>query len=102
MMSSCWTFLLKRRRAFSRGSPSWILTSAKLKHPTLDPDWTPKFLSLRRLGQANPAHPPRCHPERGRRADEGQSLGSLIRLDQRESAVALLYSRATLPDATEC
>src|SRR5215471_11341395 len=29
MMSSCWTFRLNRRKAFSRGSPSCNLTSAK-------------------------------------------------------------------------
>src|SRR5262249_18774375 len=28
-MSSCWTFRLNRRKAFSRGSPSCNLTSAK-------------------------------------------------------------------------
>src|SRR2546427_8559924 len=37
MMSSCCTLRLKRRRAFSRDSPSWILTSAKLITP---PDWS--------------------------------------------------------------
>lgn len=32
MMSSCWTFRLKRRTAFSRGSPSCNRTSAKLNN----------------------------------------------------------------------
>ena len=35
MISSCWTLRLKRRKAFSRDSPSCSLTSAKL-------DYTPK------------------------------------------------------------
>jgi hypothetical protein len=34
MMSSCWTFLLKRRSALSIDSPSWIFTSAT---PTYTP-----------------------------------------------------------------
>src|SRR5688500_1398696 len=33
MMSSCCTFRLKRRRAFSIDSPSWTLISAKKLHP---------------------------------------------------------------------
>src|ERR1051326_6958910 len=41
-MSSCWTFLLKRRRAFSRGSPSCSLTSAKY-------DYTSQLTWLDRL-----------------------------------------------------
>ena len=34
MMSSCWTFRLKRRSALSIDSPSWIFTSAT---PTYTP-----------------------------------------------------------------
>src|SRR5215813_9529735 len=41
-MSSCWTFLLKRRRAFSRGSPSCSLTSAKYDC-TSQLTWMDKF-----------------------------------------------------------
>src|SRR5215831_10032336 len=37
MMSSCCTLRLKRRRAFSRDSPSCSLTSAKLTHPQTRP-----------------------------------------------------------------
>src|SRR5215472_5347469 len=36
-MSSCCTLRLKRRRAFSRDSPSCSLTSAKLTHPQTRP-----------------------------------------------------------------
>src|SRR5262249_46737956 len=42
MMSSCWTFRLNRRKAFSRGSPSCNLTSAKY-------DDTPQLPRLDRL-----------------------------------------------------
>src|ERR1700735_1885722 len=38
MISSCCTFRLKRRRAFSRDSPSCSRTSAKLTHPQTRPD----------------------------------------------------------------
>src|SRR5437899_2144127 len=41
-MSSCWTFRLNRRKAFSRGSPSCNLTSA-------NDDDTPKLTRLDRL-----------------------------------------------------
>ena len=38
IMSSCCTLRLKRRRAFSRDSPSCSRTSAKLTHPQTRPD----------------------------------------------------------------
>src|SRR5882724_9302333 len=40
MMSSCCTLRLKRRRAFSRDSLSWMMTSATfLIHPQSGSDW---------------------------------------------------------------
>src|SRR5256885_2334220 len=40
MMSSCCTLRLKRRRAFSRDSLSWMMTSATLLiHPQSGSDW---------------------------------------------------------------
>src|SRR5579864_6752234 len=41
MMSSCCTLRLKRRRAFSRDSLSWMMTSATVViHPQSGLDWT--------------------------------------------------------------
>jgi hypothetical protein len=39
MMSSCCTFRLKRRSAFSRDSLSWIMTSATNHSPPIRVDW---------------------------------------------------------------
>src|ERR1700737_3890275 len=44
MMSSCWTLRLNRRRAFSSGSPSCNLTSAKFETPPNYPDTEIKLL----------------------------------------------------------
>src|SRR5713226_1076110 len=51
MMSSCCTLRLKRRRAFSRDSLSWIMTSATLLiHPQSGSDW---YLAAPLAGQAS-------------------------------------------------
>src|SRR5712692_2659769 len=50
MMSSCCTLRLKRRRAFSRDSLSWMMTSATLLiHPQSGSDW---FLAAPLAGHA--------------------------------------------------
>lgn len=49
MISSCCTFLLKRRSALSRVSPSWMITSAKLLlHPFLLENLKVPVTALRR------------------------------------------------------
>src|SRR5260370_12656420 len=70
MMSSVCTLRLKRRRAFSKDSPSCNRTSAKLKHPQTYPvgqsqllqSWSHKSsrISNARIKSETAIHPLRC------------------------------------------
>src|SRR5579871_476502 len=50
-MSSCCTFRLKRRSAFSRDSPSCSRTSAKLTHPQTRPVGPDSYYNIFALSQ---------------------------------------------------